>query len=874
MVAMTLNEGLIYTNNNCIGCNRCISGCPVLGANISISQNGRNQIYVDDDKCLHCGRCLETCHHNAREYRDDTDRFLLDLKQGVPISLLIAPSFFIIHDKKAPQILGYLKQLGANLVYDVSYGADIATWAYLTYAEEHQLPGAIAPPCSAIVNYIQKYSKLLLDKLIPIHSPLLCLAAYIRKYLHNTDRLAFISPCIAKKDEIDDPLNEGLVQYNVTFSHLAAAIGETDLSGYTLDIELSDCGLGSIYPVPGGLSDNIRTFVPPETSIREVHGERNVYDYFSQLEQRILSGKELPFLVDCLNCRQGCLSGTATMQHCNFDDDIFFRLQKKRKPNPAIPSEDNPYLAELPLEERRKRLFARFSHLDIADFVHTYDENKFQNESHIYRYKPEYDEKIDAIFRAMHKDTLESRAIDCHSCGYSSCLEMAAAIARGYNSIENCVHYVKDENFRISLTDTRTGIPNYNAFLTFTEQRIAENTLCNYATLLFNINNFKFINQKYGFKRGDLALKEYAASVAELAASDELIALIGGDDFIGIIKSEHLSAMLDTLSAVPLYTLSESDSGQIVCVSARIAVYIPDGTDTSPQMLSEKLSTTYHAIQRTQSQTILYYDHAFRENELHEEMLMHAIEPALSDREFEVYYQPKVDMKTRQLVGAEALIRWNRDGALIPPMEFIPICEKTGLIQKIDFYVLEEVCRHIAEWLENGSRVVPVSVNFSKHHFTENTAAERINAVAEKWKVPKQYLEIEFTETAYMEDSRNLILSIDKLHEFGIASSMDDFGTGYSSLSMLQNMSFNTLKLDKSFLNDGNFEDERCRAVIENIIRMAKQLDMSIVSEGIETEKELEYMKQMRCDIAQGYLFDKPLPKQEFEKRMVQEFYP
>lgn len=304
--------------------------------------------------------------------------------------------------------------------------------------EEHPLPGRDRASLRAIVNYIQKYSKLLFDKLIPVHSPLLCLATYIRKYLHNTDRLAFISPCIAKKDEIDDPSNDGLVQYNVTFSHLAAAIKDEDLSGYTLDIELTDCGLGSIYPFPGGLSDNVKAFVPPETSIREVHGERNVYDYFSQLEQRILSGKEIPFLVDCLNCRQGCLSGTATTQHCHFDDDIFFRLQQKRKPNPAIPPEANPYLSELPLKERRERLFARFSHLDPADFVHTYDRNKFQNESHIYRYKPEYDEKIDAIFRAMHKDTLESRPSTAIPVDTAVVWKWPRPSQGDYNSIENC----------------------------------------------------------------------------------------------------------------------------------------------------------------------------------------------------------------------------------------------------------------------------------------------------------------------------------------------------------------------------------------------------------------------------------------------------
>ncbi|MBO5524497.1 MAG: EAL domain-containing protein [Roseburia sp.] len=870
---MKLNEGLIYTNENCIGCNRCISGCPVLGANISVRKNGKNQIHVDDEKCLHCGRCLETCHHNAREYRDDTKAFLEDLRSGQSISLLVAPSFFIIYDKKAYQILGYLKELGAKLIFDVSYGADIATWAYLTYVEEHELQGAIAPPCSAVVNYIQKYSGVLSEKLIPVQSPLLCLATYIRKYLHNQDKLAFISPCIAKKDEIDEPKNAGMIQYNVTFLHLAKEMEQVDISGYSAEVELSDFGLGRIYPVPGGLSDNIRHFVPGRETIRELHGERTVYDYFFKLEQRIAEGKELPFLIDCLNCRQGCLSGTATTQHCSLDDDIFFRLQKHREPNVKIPEEENPYLPELPLEERRRRLKSRFSELDIRDFTCNYNSRKFLDEGHIRFYRPEYDEKINAIFCLMHKETEESRSIDCHSCGYSSCLEMATAIVRGYNRIENCVHYVKDENFRISMIDIRSGIPNYNAYLNFTDRLLNEGKLTEYSTIYFNINNFKFINQKFGFRQGDAALREYCAAVAEMATAEELVALVGGNNFVGVIRRERLELILKELEAVPVSCIREPITGEKVFISARVAVYQPDGTDTSPQMIMEKLSTTYDEINREQNQTVRYYDDKIRKRKIREDLIMHAIEPALEAGEFEVYYQPKVSMKTRKITGAEALIRWNHDGKVVSPGEFIPICEKTGQVQKLDFYVLETVCRHIKEWLERGIGVVTVSVNFSKHHFVEDTVAEHINRVAEKWGIPKQYLEIEFTETAYIEGSENLSSSINKLHGYGISASMDDFGTGYSSLSMLQNMSFDTLKLDKSFLDNGAVDEERSRVVIGNIIHMAKELDMSIVSEGIETESELEYMKGMNCDIAQGYLFDKPLPHDEFEKRLLQAVY-
>lgn len=176
--------------------------------------------------------------------------------------------------------------------------------------------------------------------------------------------------------------------------------------------------------------------------------------------------------------------------------------------------------------------------------------------------------------------------------------------------------------------------------------------------------------------------------MAKLAEEEELIALAGGNNFVGVIRKERLSQILKALEAVPVSSIRDSVTREKVCISARVAVYGPDGTDTSPQMI------------------------------------MHAIEPALKKREFVVYYQPKVDMKSRRITGAEALIRWNHNGTLVPPMDFIPISEKTGQVQQLDFYVLETVCGHIAEWIEKGIEIVPISVNFSKHHFVENTVAE------------------------------------------------------------------------------------------------------------------------------------------------------
>lgn len=491
---------------------------------------------------------------------------------------------------------------------------------------------------------------------------------------------------------------------------------------------------------------------------------------------------------------------------------------------------------------------------------------------HIRAYEPDYEEKINAIFWLMHKETEESREINCHSCGYGSCLEMATAISKGESKIENCIHYMADDQLKISMIDIRNGIPNYNAYLKFTDKLISSGKITEYSAIYFNIINFKQINQKYGFRNGDAALREYCVAVAKMAKAEELIAVVSGNSYVGVVHSERLPEVLKALEEVPVFCLKDPETGKPVPISARVSVYLPDGSDTSPQMMVEKLAAAFEEISRTQNQRICYYDEKIRQKKMREEFITHAIGPAMDAGEFDVYYQPKVDINARKIVGAEALIRWRHEGDMISPAEFIPVCERTGQVQKLDFYVLNTVCRHIRKWVEEGIEVVTISVNFSKHHFIKDTVAEEINDVVETWGIPRECLEIEFTETAYLEDGDNLVSSINKLHSYGLSVSMDDFGTGYSSLSMLQNMSFDTLKLDKSFLENAVGEP-RSRAVIGNIIRMAKELKMSVVSEGIETENELEYMKLMECDIAQGYLFDQPLPHDEFEQRLKQPVY-
>lgn len=245
---------------------------------------------------------------------------------------------------------------------------------------------------------------------------------------------------------------------------------------------------------------------------------------------------------------------------------------------------------------------------------------------------------------------------------------------------------------------------------------------------------------------------------------------------------------------------------------------------------------------------------------------------AIQNREFVVYFQPKVSIRDLKIAGAEALVRWNCDGKILSPIEFIPFCERTGLVIDIDFYVLEATCKKMREWIDAGLELVRISVNFSKYHFNQKGVAERIYKVIKAYQIPAEYIEVEFTETAYLDKEELLEYTVDKLKSYGIKSSIDDFGSGYSSLNLLQNMDFEVVKLDRSLLGKG-VENEKAKKVISSIIHMAKELDMEVLAEGVETREEFALLRDLNCDIVQGFLFDKPLPVDEFEERLRNRIY-
>lgn len=213
----------INTNELCTGCNKCIRNCPIFPSNSAVENNKVNVVL---DACIDCGECIDVCTHNAREYTDDTKEFFDAVKNGQKITVVIAPAFIANYPTQYKRILGYLKELGVSHIYSVSFGADICTWGYLKYFEKTGKKGMISSPCPAVVDYIEKYRKELIEYMMPVYSLVMCMAKYLKKYEHITEKIAFLSPCIAKKSEINDKNCEQLISYNVTFNNFMDYIGD------------------------------------------------------------------------------------------------------------------------------------------------------------------------------------------------------------------------------------------------------------------------------------------------------------------------------------------------------------------------------------------------------------------------------------------------------------------------------------------------------------------------------------------------------------------------------------------------------------------------------------------------------------------------
>ena len=265
--------------------------------------------------------------------------------------------------------------------------------------------------------------------------------------------------------------------------------------------------------------------------------------------------------------------------------------------------------------------------------------------------------------------------------------------------------------------------------------------------------------------------------------------------------------------------------------------------------------------------SIAYFDVEMNKQKLWERKVEDDMERALENREFQVYLQPKISTSKEVLGGAEALVRWiHPTEGFIPPNRFIPIFEKNGFILKLDDYMLEEIARVQSQWLGEGRKLVPISVNVSRAHFTREDLAEHICAIVDKYNVPHSVIELELTESAFFDDKNVLLNTVKKLRAAGFQVSMDDFGAGYSSLNSLKELQIDVLKIDADFFRGADAE-ERGLLIVSEVIDLAKKLNMKIVAEGIESKEQVEFLTEQECDLIQGYFYAKPMPVTEFAQK-------
>lgn len=413
----------------CVGCNACVKVCPAGDANIAhIDDEGNLRIQIDDKKCIKCGACIEACSHDARYFVDDIDPFLRDLEAGEEIAMLAAPAIKIAFDGNWRHVLQWLRNKGVKAIYDTSFGADICTWAHLRYLEKHPDAKVISQPCAAVVNYIQCHKPELIPRLSPIHSPMLCIAIYVRKVLGFKGKIAAISPCIAKIDEFRET---GVIDYNVTMDHLKKYFDDNkvDLPKVKIYSEFEfdeHQGLeGAIYSKPGGLMKNLLIH-NPEMEVVTSEGIEKLYRDLDTYEKE--QSKWLPTVFDVLNCENGCNGGPATGVHynCFSMNDIMHDVERYarrvRKANTSKKGVD--------------KQFTEFDRtLDINDYVRTY-QSKYAEKVKV------TEADIEKAYGVLDKHTEMEKNFDCHACGYKSCREMAIALARGINEKENCHQYM------------------------------------------------------------------------------------------------------------------------------------------------------------------------------------------------------------------------------------------------------------------------------------------------------------------------------------------------------------------------------------------------------------------------------------------------
>ncbi|RYD04322.1 hypothetical protein N752_15880 [Desulforamulus aquiferis] len=425
--------------------------------------------------------------------------------------------------------------------------------------------------------------------------------------------------------------------------------------------------------------------------------------------------------------------------------------------------------------------------------------------------------------------------------------------------------------------DALTGLPNRMLFTDRLNLELAHTKRNKQvlAVLFLDLDRFKLINDTLGHGVGDQILKEVSIRIAASVREDDTVARLGGDEFTILLPEVKLAENAAKVAGKILETINKPFEiyGHKLYLSTSIGIVIyPDDGEDCETLLKNADTAMYLAKEKGRNNYQLYTptmnEKAFERLEMES-----SLRRALEQQEFVLFYQPKISIENGQIIGMEALIRWQHpQRGLIPPIEFIPIAEDTGLIVPIGEWVLRTACIQNKEWQKAGYTPIRVAVNISSRQFQLQNLADTISRILAETGLEPNWLELEITESVAMENGDYTIQMLEKLTKMGIQLSIDDFGTGYSSLSYLNRFPINKLKIDKSFITNLSRGNEDA-AIASTVIVLGRSLRIGVVAEGVETPEQYNFLKECNCDEMQGYLFSKPVPAKEFERMLKERIY-
>lgn len=415
--------------------------------------------------------------------------------------------------------------------------------------------------------------------------------------------------------------------------------------------------------------------------------------------------------------------------------------------------------------------------------------------------------------------------------------------------------------------DALTGVYGKDYFYLQVGETLRSHPEKRFDLICFDIERFKLVNGMYGMQVGDALLRHIGSILQKEVRGYGFCGRLGADEFVCLLdhrdtySKEYFSNSIDKING-----FSETVRLNLVL---RYGIYFIEDPTMPVSGMCDRAILAKKSIKGKYDTYFAYYDDTIRQRLLDEQMIVSDMKTALAEHQFQVYFQPKYDLKTEEIVGAEALARWIHPvKGFMDPGEFIPLFERNGFITDLDLYIWDQCCQKMRAWMDRGNVATPISINVSRVDIYDPALPEALLSMIQKYRLSPRDLHLEITESAYTENPEQLIETVSRLKKLGFMIEMDDFGTGYSSLNMLSELPIDVLKLDMRFIQKEE-KKHRDRSVLSFIISLAKWMDLKVVAEGIETQAQVQLLQSLNCEYAQGYYYARPMPQDQFEQHLL-----